>query len=60
MPERAANTFVELRDVNGRLLARYDPERRLLEIRRQHRVVLFDLQQYEGDSIAAAQPTAGS
>ena len=49
MPERAANTFVELRDpANGQVLARYDPERRLLSIpNRRGRIILFDLAQYE-------------
>jgi hypothetical protein len=39
--------WIDLRDAGGRLLARYDPARRLLEIQRRGVKTLIDLTAYE-------------
>lgn len=43
MVDEARNSWVDLRAPGGRLLARYDPGRGLLEVRRSGDVVMFDL-----------------
>jgi len=43
----AAIVWVDLRDANGKLMGRYDPKRRLLEIQHRRVKTIFDLTQYE-------------
>lgn len=54
MTGRAIN-WVELRDKSGKLLARLEPERRLLEFQRRGELTLVDLARYLEDP---ERPTA--
>jgi hypothetical protein len=39
--------WIELRDPSGKLWARYDPARRVLQLRERRKEVTFDLTLYE-------------
>lgn len=57
MAGEADGHWVDLRAPgSGRLLARYDPGRRLLEIRRGGEAVLFDLERDPAPSETTRQP----
>jgi hypothetical protein len=48
--------YKDVRDVRGKRLCRYDPERRLIEIQRRGEKTVVDLTQYDDEESASERP----